>query len=199
MYSLFKTYKKIVTSVQNLWLRQGGIAYYEIAGANAKAPSNNGVLAATATSTDPTVVTTGFTAPSVPMNITATAGGTAADIKAVQVLVTGTNFKDEVITESLPAFIENTAGTVVGSKAFKTVTKIDIPAMDGAGATVAIGWGAKLGIPYALDFTGAITASLDGTADTVSAQTIGATVELNTFTLTTALNGAKAVVARIFI
>jgi len=55
-------------------------------------------------------------------------GGTAGDIKAVQVTITGTNYNNEVITEDLPAFTENTAGTVTGSKAFKTVTEVVIPA-----------------------------------------------------------------------
>lgn len=96
------------------------------------------------------VVTTNITNPYVPRNITATAGGTAGDIKAVQVTITGTNYADEVITEDLPVFTENTAGIVTGSKAFKTVTQISVPAMDGTGATVTIGWGDKLGLPCKL-------------------------------------------------
>lgn len=95
-------------------------------------------------------VITGITSPSVPRNITATAGGTAASIKAIQVIITGTNYNDEVITETLPAFTVDTAGTVEGSKAFKTITQIDIPAHDAASATTAVGWGDIFGLPYKL-------------------------------------------------
>ena len=122
-----------------------------------------------------TTVTTAITNPSVPRNITATAGGTNTDIKAVQVTITGTNCMDEVITEVLPVFTVDTAGTVIGSKAFKTVTSISIPAMDGAGATVAIGFGEKLGLPYKLVHNTVLKTYLgnvlEGTAATVTTST----------------------------
>lgn len=71
--------------------------------------------------------------------ITATAGGTAADIKAVQVIVIGTDAADAPLTESLPAFTVNTAGTVTSVGSFKTITSIEIPAHDGTGATTSVG------------------------------------------------------------
>ena len=52
----------------------------------------------------PQVITTGITSPAVPRNVTATAGGTAGDIKAVQVTVTGTNMAGAVIT-SIPVLL----------------------------------------------------------------------------------------------
>lgn len=94
----------------------------------------------------PQVISTGITQPDVPRNITATAGGTAGDIKAVAVTITGTDENGVAITEVLPAFTVDTAGTVTGSRIFKTVTSYSVPAMDGTGATVAIGTGDKLGI-----------------------------------------------------
>lgn len=93
------------------------------------------------------VVTTGITQPDVPRSITATAGGTAGDIKAIAVTINGTDAYGVAISEVLPAFTVDTAGTVEGSKAFKTVTSITIPAHDGTGATTAIGRGSKLGLP----------------------------------------------------
>lgn len=97
------------------------------------------------------VLITNITNPAVPRNITATSGGTAGDIGAVQVIITGTNFNDEEITETLPIFTANSATTVEGSFAFKTVNSISIPAHDGLGATTKIGWGNKFGIPYVLE------------------------------------------------
>ena len=111
------------------------------------------------------VITTGFTAPAVPRNVTATAGGTAGDIKAIQVSVTGTNIWGETISETLPAFTVDTAGTVVGSKAFATVTSWTIPAHDGTGATTSLGTGAKLGLPVKRNARKAEWAFINGTLE----------------------------------
>ncbi len=71
--------------------------------------------------------------------ITASAGGTAADIKAIQVTVIGTDAADAPLTEALPAFTVNTAGIVTSVGSFKTITEIQIPAHDGTGATTSVG------------------------------------------------------------
>jgi hypothetical protein len=140
------------------------------------------------------VITTGITNPSVPRNITATTDGTAGDIKAVQVIVEGTNYADEVITETLPIFTVNTKTTVEGSKAFKTVTKVTIPPHDGTGATTSIGFGEKLGLPYKLEHNTVLASYkdnvLEGTAATVAVSTTA--IEGNTIDLNSALN-SKAV------
>lgn len=144
----------------------------------------------------PQVISTGITNPGVPRNITATAGGTAGDIKAVQVTITGTNVNDETITETLPVFTVDTAGTVTGSKAFKTVTSYSVPAMDGTGATVAIGVGAKLGLNETLSRNSVLAAFLngtkEGTAPTVAFSS--SAVESNTVTLNSALNGTDVII-----
>ncbi len=144
----------------------------------------------------PQVVTTSITNPDVPRNVTATTAGTAADVAAVQVTVTGTNMYGETITETLPAFTLNTATTVTGSKAFATVTSYSVPAMDGTGATVAIGTGAKLGLPAKLSTNSVLAAHLatvkEGTAPTVAFS--ASAVESNTVTLNSTLNGTAVVV-----
>ena len=138
------------------------------------------------------VVTTAITDPDVARNVIATAGGTAADIGAIQVTVVGTDMNDEVITEILPAFTVDTAGSVVGSKAFKTVTSITIPAHDSTGATTSVGLGVKLGIPFKLSHNTVLRTYLDdvieGTAPTV---TVSSTVlSSNTMSLNSALDGS---------
>jgi hypothetical protein len=142
------------------------------------------------------VVTTGITSPAVCRNVTATAGGTSTDIKAIQVIVAGTDINDAPITETLPAFTVDTAGTVVGSKAFKTVTSITIPAHDGTGATTAVGTGAKLGLPRRLTRNSVIAAFLngvkEGTAPTIVTDATNASG--NTATLNSALNGNAVVI-----
>lgn len=167
-------------------------AHFQVPAADAVAASNTGILAAFATSASvSTVKTTGFTQPAVPRNITATAGGTAGDIKAVQVVVEGTNYEGQAITETLQAFTVDTAGTVSGTKAFKTITKVTVPAMDGAGATVSIGFGDKLGLPYKLAHNTVhltfLDNTLEGTAPTVTTDIDE--IEKNTIDLNSALNG----------
>lgn len=155
------------------------------------------VHAAVTDNGSPQTITTAITNPAVPRNITATAGGTNTDIKAIQVVVTGTDMEDAVISETLPAFTVDTAGTVVGSKAFKTVTSILIPAHDGTGATTAIGTGAKLGLPVRLpgrdtvlrSFLGGVRESTAATATADATNISGNTVQLSS-----ALNGTAVVV-----
>lgn len=141
------------------------------------------------------VVTTGFTQPSVPRTITATAGGgTSTDIGAIQVTIEGTNYADEAISEELAAFSANTPATKESTKAFKTVTKVTIPAHDGTGATTAIGFGEKLGLPYKLPHNTVLATYKDNTLETTAAgvTTSATAIESNTIDLYNALN-SKAV------
>jgi len=169
------------------------IRQYHAAAADAVAADTDGIHAAVTDTGEEQTITTDITDPAIPRNITATAGGTAADIGAIQVVITGTNYDGEEITETLPAFTVNTAGIVSGSKAFKTVTEIVIPAHDGTGATTAIGWGDVLGLPWLLarktnlykqTFLNNVAESTEPTV-TVSASAI----ESNTIDLNSALNG----------
>lgn len=184
--------QEMQTLAEDIKVDLGFVAHITIPAASAVVASTTGVhVAVTANGVTPTVVTDAFTQPATPKCLTATAGGTATDIKAVQVVVEGTDYAGDVITETLPVFTVDTAGTVQGTKAFKTVTKVTIPAMDGNGATVAIGFNEKLGIPYKLECNTVLMACLnkvkEGTAPTV---TVSATeLALNTIDLNSALNG----------
>lgn len=170
-----------------------------LSGTQAAAASTTGVHAAIPDIEEEQVITTGITNPAWPRNITATSGGTAADIKAVQVIIEGTDIEGNVITETLPAFTADTATTVVGNKAFATVTSITVPAHDGDGATTAIGWGSKLGLPVKLPTNTVLFANLnhvrEGTAPSVSVN--ASDVSLNTVALNTSLNGSPVAIAYI--
>ena len=182
---------RINTDVRGLRIDRAFLAHFQVAAAAAVVASTTGVHAAVTSTASQQVVTTGITNPAVPRAITATAGGTATDIKAIQVVIEGTNYADEVITETLPAFTVDTAGTVTGTKAFKTVTKITIPAHDGTGATTAIGFSEVLGLPYKLAHNTVLAAYKDNvkeaTAPTVT--TSATALESNTIDLNSALNG----------
>lgn len=101
-------------------------------------------------------------------NVTATSGGTAANIKAVRVTVYGKDLNGMPKKEELPAFTADSATTVTGSVAFTEIDKITVPAMDGAGVTVDLGFGDKYGIPYKFTSNPLYLASVDGTTKTAT-------------------------------
>jgi len=140
---------------------------------------------------NPVVVETLITNPTIVRNITATVKGTVGDVKAVQVLIEGTNVNNEVISESLPAFTVDTLGTKIGTKAFKTVTKITVPAMDGAGVIVDIGFGEVVGLPFKLSHN-TLFASFKNNVKEVTDSTVlfdSAHFENNTIKLNSAFDG----------
>lgn len=188
--------QRLKTDVLGLAVDRGFIARLIIPAAAAVVAAPAAILAAVTSTGTPSVITTGFNNPAWPRCVTATSGGTATDIKAIQVVVEGTDFAGNVITETLPAFTVDTAGTVQGSKAFKTITKVTIPAHDGTGATTSIGINEKLGIPYKLTQNSVLAAyrngAREGTAPTVTIS--GTALESNTVDLSSALNGTEVVV-----
>jgi len=157
--------------------------------------STTAIHAAVADNGAQQVVTTAITNPDVPRNITATSGGTAANITAVQVIVAGTDHAGIAITETLPAFTATSATTVSGSKAFKTVTSITIPA-NGTGVTTAIGSGTKVGLSRRLSRDTVLNAYLngvrEGTRPTVAFDATN--MSGNTVILNSTLNGNPVIV-----
>jgi hypothetical protein len=189
----FKKGQTLQTNAPGVIADQSFLSHLVTLSAAAVAADTDGILAAVADNGAQQEITEGFTQPPVPRNVTATAGGTATDIGAIQVTIEGTNFAGEVITETLPAFTVDTAGTVSGSKAFQTVTKVIIPAHDGLGATTSIGFGDVLGLPYNLERDTVLAAYLnntkEGTDPTVMVDADN--IESNTVELNSALNGTQ--------
>lgn len=140
-------------------------------------------------------ITTGLTNPPEPRTITATAAGTAGDVANVAVKVYGTDFDNQPIEEELPYFTANTATSNIatGSKAFKTVTKVMLPAHDGADATTAIGFSDVFGLPVKLGHK-MLRVAFDGAWE-ATAPTINISDDLsgNTIDIVGAPNGEKDV------
>lgn len=146
---------------------RGFVKHLELTALEGATADTDGVMAALQDDGAEAVVTAGLTAPPYPRNITATATGGAddTDIGAIQVIVEGTNYLDEAISETLPAFTANTAGTVAGALAFKTVTQVTIPAHDGTDVTTAIGFGDIYGLPDNLSLDTVLAAYVDGSRE----------------------------------
>ena len=160
----------------------------------AKADDNAVALAGGVTG-DYDEITEGLSNPPEPRTITATAGGTAGDVANVAVYIYGTDFDDQPIEEELPYFTANsaTSNVVTGTKAFKTITKVLLPAHDGADATTSIGFSDVFGLPFKLD-NKMIRVAFDGaweaTAPTIS---ISDTLSLNTIDIVGTPDGEKDV------
>ena len=183
---------KLATDVYGTNADEAKTAHVTYSATEAVVADTDGVHLAHTDDGSEEVLTADITNPPCARNITATAGGTAGDIKAIQVIVVGTNLNDQAITETLPVFTENTAGTVQGNLAFKTVTQITIPAHDGTGATTAIGFGDKLGLPFMLDKNYVDKAIFNGVKETTAPTVVvdADEIEKNTIDLNSALDGS---------
>jgi hypothetical protein len=178
------------SNADGLEIDRAFLAHLQVAAADAVAASNTGVhegiiLAEGSGST----LEVNLTSPKAPraLRIKGNAAGIAGNV-----IIEGTNYAGAAISETIAL---NGSTAVEGAKAFKTVTKITVPAKTNAsGDTVVIGWNDKLGLPYKLSHNTVLAAYLDNikeaTAATVAVS--ASAVESNTVDLSSALNG-KAV------
>jgi len=142
-----------------------------------------------------TNVTTFLAQPDFARKIIVTPGGVTADVPAGDVVITGTNIRNEVITDTL-TFAANDTAAQTSLKAFKTVTNVLFPIQDGAGATYDIGVTDALGLDRCMAGNEVLLACADGTKETTAPTvTFHATdVSKNTVDLNTALDASKDVI-----
>jgi hypothetical protein len=111
----------LATDAPPVAVEESFLAHYQIAAANAILGTAASVLAVTGQGAAVKAVLAGITNPGAPRNVTITGGASG---QAGNVTVKGTNFAGAAISES--PTLSGTA-TVVGNKAFATVTEIDLP------------------------------------------------------------------------
>lgn len=178
--------QKIQSHVDGVSLGRAFLAHFAVVADDAVAQDLVSVLAATAQTDAAQDITENIANPAVPRNLRVK--GNAAD-NAGDVVITGTNYADEEISET---FALNGTDAVEGNKAFKTITQITLPAETHAGTdTVSVGVGNKLGLPYKRPHNTVLKAYrnnvLEGTAPTVAFSSTA--IESNTVLLNSALNG----------
>lgn len=119
-----------------------------------------------------------------PRKLTLVASGATTD----DCVITGTNIRDEVITETIAL---NGTNTVTTTKAFKTVTSIALPQV--AGETVDFGWSSALGLDRCMAANEVVLATVAGAYETTrpTVSYDADEVEKNTVLMNTALDGAK--------
>lgn len=132
-------------------------------------------------------VTTGITNPDVPRVLSIT--GNQAGITG-NVVIYGTDAAGAAISDTIAA---NGTSTVEGTRAFKTVTKIVVPARTNSGDTITVGWTKKLGLPHKVYNAACLLVKLfNGSAD---AGTLSVHSELskNIYALNGTPDGSKVV------
>jgi hypothetical protein len=137
------------------------------------------------------VVTTGITNPDFARVLTVVGAGSGHNA-AGTVTINGTDIRGNTIADTLTL---NSNTTVVGTKAFKTVTSIDFTAVTGndANNTVAVGTGAPLGLDRLMDadeyINGSVDGVFEGTRATVAVDSTD--ISKNTVSFNTALANTK--------
>lgn len=135
---------------------------------------------------EPLEVTTDITNPDMPRNLEIV--GNQVGISG-NVVIVGTDADDDPLTETIVA---SGTDTVVGTKAFKTVTSITVPVKNGSGDTISIGTGSKLGVGAILTTSYLLAGYCDGTKEgTEPTLTKNASMPLNLVAFNTAFDGAK--------
>lgn len=154
--------------------------------------TTNAVLGDTAMASGATtLVTAGITQPDVPRAVSVTGNGAAV---TGNVVITGTNIVGDVISETIALA---GAATVLGNKAFRTITSILLPPWAVANTErVRVGLTAKLGLPVAISRDSVIAAFLGGVRETTRPTVAfsAAAIENDTVTLNSALNGTPVLV-----
>jgi hypothetical protein len=108
-------------------------------------------------------ITTAITNPDFP-RIISIKGTKAGGSLTGNVVITGTNIRNEVITDTIA--INTNDSEVFGVKAFKTVTNIALPVRASAGDTVTVGMGDALGLDRCMNGNEVILMTADGVYET---------------------------------
>lgn len=108
-------------------------------------------------------ITTAITNPDFPRTISIK-GTKAGGSLTGNVVITGTNIRNEVITDTIA--INTNDSEVFGVKAFKTVTNIALPVRASAGDTVTVGMGDALGLDRCMNGNEVILMTADGVYET---------------------------------
>ena len=188
---MFNHTDKMPTDVFGVTVDTAKIARLFWSAEDAVALDADGVMQSKTGKTSKQTISSGLTSPAIPRALEVVVGGTGDDAKANStVVIHGTNIEDKPISETFTLTGDKTE-TLVGSKAFKTVTSVVIGAQDGTGVTFTVGWTDKLGLPFKWSESHIAFATLNGTRETTdpTLAVSSEAVEANTITLNSALDG----------
>lgn len=164
----------------------GFVAHYTILAADAVAPSNTGIKAATtlADALTTTLTIADIAQPSTPrvLNITGNAATAVGNV-----VITGTDMNGDVLVETI---VSTGAATVVGTKVFASIVTVVLPARGAPADTIALGTTGAIGLPFKLSQDTVIKILNNNVVTTVASGGYSATILANNFiTPTAALAG----------
>ena len=163
----------------------GSVAWTE---AEAVAVDDDGILEATATKTSEQTITELDGQPPCCRALTVKSTGTAGDIAAKDIVIYGTDINDQPISEAITPTAD-TAINATTTRAFKSVSKIVIGAMDGTGANIKVGWSDKFGLPFVSDGEILMYSLENGAVATAATITANAELAKNLVAFNTSSNG----------
>lgn len=153
------------------------------------AAENDNILATTPLANSPQSIIDNIVNPDVPrcLQIKGNQAGVTGEV-----VITGTNYSDQEISETITL---NGATAVNGTKAFKTVTQIDLPVEVNVGTdSVSIGTIDKLGLPYKLSQDTVMMSHFNNALIVPTVEVSETNIELNTIKFDTAVfDGYKKV------
>jgi len=184
------------TDVFGMPVHKLSVAHIHLTADQACAADADGILADAVLDNEETTEVTEFLNP-MPYARNVTVVASASTGENAKVIVHGTNIADKPISEE---FALTGTTPVVGSLAFKTITKIVLPVAAGS-ETIDVGWGDKIGLPFIMSdkpLTFALQAGvLETTAPTLAVD--ADEIEKNTIDLNSALHDEKAVDVFLFL
>jgi hypothetical protein len=127
------------------------------------ASSNVTVLIATVLTTDVQTITVGITNPDVP-RVPVIKGVMAGGSLTGNVVITGTNINNAAISDTIAL---NNSNAVAGSKAFKTISQIQLPVRVTVADTVSVGFNDQLGLSALIDRNSVFMCCVDKVYETV--------------------------------
>ena len=169
-------------------LKERIVASYDWSEAEAVAPDDDGVMTATATKTTEQTITEFAAQPPCARVLTVKSTGTAGDIAAKDIVIYGTDINNQAISEAITPTAD-TAINATTARAFKTVSKIVIGAMDGTGANIKVGWGDSYGLPFVSDGELLLYSLENGSVATAATITSNAELSKNIVAFHTTSNG----------
>ena len=168
----------------------GFIAHYQISAADAVAAGAATILASTVLVAAPATILPAAMAAQPPTPRVLSITGNAATV-AGNVVITGTDANGDAITDTIAA---NGAATVLGAKAFATVTQIVLPVAVHPADEISVGISDRFGIPYMLPHNTVLLILNNAVVTTVAAgSSFSATVLADNFIDPTAALAAAQV------
>lgn len=170
------------------------VALIELTTTQTAAADDDGLLSGVSLGSSGAVVKTEFLA-DMPYcrNVTIATTGTAGNVKAGKIVIEGEDINGDALVEEADVTAD-THVAFTGACAFKKITKVTFPAMDGA-VTAKMGWGDLYGVPYKFAQAPLSLGAVDHVNEAITWTVDDDELAKNTFTFSSAPAGEAVQIA----